>query len=117
MSLHLTNEMLAHCYDYMTVTRPFIEWNLPASEDIHFQVIRDPRYFGWYDIIGGKDTISISRSRVGQTATLFPQMAHEMAHMVLRRNGLVIDPTVHNAAFWKLARTICREHGWDHLNF
>lgn len=111
----LTPEVLAAAYDYLCTTPPFVDWNLPDSEDVTFRVIRSRKVFAQY-IYDGDHTIEVSSAMVGQTKTLMETMAHELIHVHLRLTGMESksgNPNTHNMPFRKLAAKVCAVHGWD----
>ncbi len=116
MTLRMTPEMVAASYDYLNVTRPYTGWNLPSSEDVTFRVVSTPNLRGWYRLIKGHHVIAVSRRNVGSTLNLMRVVAHEMLHLYLRETGME-NGSMHSAAFVKLGAVICREHGWDPLDF
>jgi hypothetical protein len=44
-------------------------------------------------------------------------MAHEMIHQHQQRQRTDTPNTEHNAEFMRLARAVCRHHGWDEKEF
>jgi hypothetical protein len=114
MSLPLTKENLAACYDYLCTTQPFSEWNMPDSEDVKFRVVKSGDVRGWYLLEhDGSHTIAISSRCIGRTQSLVETMAHEMIH--LHQGDVKMDSpgAQHNRAFWKLADIVCEAHGFD----
>lgn len=112
MTLALTPETLAGAYDYLCATEPFKGWNLPASEDVAFSVVRSPSLRGWYKCVSGKHVIAISSRCIGFSDNLIRTMAHEMVHLHQRDSRMETNGE-HNAAFLKLAARICSIHGFD----
>lgn len=112
MTLPLTPDMLAACYDFLCTTPPFNKWNLPDSEDVVFRVGRDPKLLGWYKLDDGRHVIGISETTIGHTFSLVMVMAHEMLHLH-QKDTRIETRAQHNAAFRKLARVVCRFHGFD----
>lgn len=113
MTLPLNPEMLAAAYDYFSSSAPFNRWNLPASEEVKFTVIRDPKTAGWHKMAGGKHIIGISTGAIGRTHSLMETMAHEMIHAHQRETNMETKGSGHNAAFNKLAAQVCAVHGFD----
>ncbi len=116
MTLPLSPDTLAAAYDYLRTTPPFNRWNLPDSEDVLFSVVKTPRDYGWYQWDGKRHTISASKASIGHTVTLMRLMAHEMIHLHLEETGMESknrNNNTHNAAFRKIAATVCRVHGLD----
>lgn len=64
---------------------------------------------------GRESTVGIrfSRHYVGFTHTLMSVMAHEMIHIRQYIHRLDTAKTMHNAAFHKDAKLVCRHHGFD----
>lgn len=113
MKPFLTSEVLEACYEFLKVTGPFRDWNLPDGEDVKFVVDRHHSTAGWYLCDGGKHTIGISSKCVGHTVTLIQVMAHEMIHLFQRDSSMETKGAEHNAAFKKLAHKVCAVHGFD----
>lgn len=115
MTLPLTPETLAAAYDYLKSTPPFNKWNLPESEDVKFRVGKQRREFASYRWNGNVHEITMSSHGIGQTATLFPTLAHEMVHMDLEEMSMDSRGTraTHNGAFRIRAAQVCKIHGWD----
>lgn len=117
MTLPLTPEMLETCYEFLKACPPFKSWGLPDSEDVKFQVVRDPNTAGWHKMVGDKHIIGISTGAIGRTFSLVEVMAHEMIHAHQRETNMETKGSEHNAAFKKLAERVCRYHGFDPLLF
>ena len=113
MTLPLTPEMMACAYEYFCHTPPFNKWNLPASEDVKFVVVRDPNTAGWHKMVDDKHIIGLSRGAIGRTHSLMEVMAHEMIHAHQRETNMETKGAAHNAAFLKLAKRVCDVHGFD----
>lgn len=117
MPLTLSPSVLRAAYDLLSVTEPFVKWNLPDSEEIKFQVVKDRVHFGWHNAKRGKNhKIAISRHTVGTVFSLLEIMAHEMIHVhtVYRK---IQDTSEHGVAFQKLADHVCRVHPFDRRRF
>ena len=114
MALSLNKEILAGAYDYLCTTPPFRNWNLPEGEDVVFKITRDPKIAGFYqkEKKTGRHIIGVSGVCIGRTATLMELMAHEMTHLHQACAGMA-SGSQHNAAFRKLAQSICKVHGFD----
>lgn len=110
MSLRLSPASLAAAYEFLRTTTPFRGWRLPPSDEVEFHVIRDPHCFGDCVIDGTTPVIRISERKNGHVHTLFATVAHEMIHL---RQFLIGDSANHNDLFHKLARRVCRSHGYD----
>ena len=113
--LPLNCEMLAGAYDYLRITPPFREWNLPDSEDVEFRVTLSHDQ-GEHEMAGrGRrrhHIIRVSSRCIGHTDSLMMVMAHEMQHMHQDRTDQSTQAE-HNAAFVMDARVVCAWHGWD----
>lgn len=112
MGIKLTPEVLAAAYDLLLTLEPFVEWNLPPSEDVRFKVIRSVNNRGWYKFDNNWHTIAISQRCVGHTISLIEVMAHEMLHLHQRHNCLETSG-MHNKSFLLEAERICAIHGFD----
>lgn len=117
MTLPLHPDMLASAYDYLRTTPPFRGWRLPDSDDVIFKVANSNTHFGWYDRKKGQHTLAVSRKAVGHTVTLMASMAHEAIHLHQAIAGLETPGTQHNANFKKLAKQVCKYHGFDPNEF
>lgn len=117
MALQLNKHILRAAYDFMANTQPFYKWNLPEGEDVAFYVVRDPKRYAWYRRNGERHEIGISSTNVGHTLTLMEKMGHEMIHVHEEHAGFCQPNTEHSAAFRKLAREVCKFHGFDPKTF
>lgn len=121
MALKLTPVNLRHAYEFLCHTEPFDKWNMPASDNFIFRVLRDKAHRGWYlhwrPIGQGANVIGISRSCIGFTDNLIRTMAHEMIHVHQHHVGMETRGVQHNAAFLKLAAKVCKAHGFDEKLF
>lgn len=117
MTLPLTRDVLASCYDFLNECEPFNRWALPDSDDIAFKVARGKSCHGWHRYEDGKHLIAISSGLVGHTSSLIATMAHEMIH-VHENNARACKAGVeHSAAFKRWAGQVCRVHGFDPMAF
>jgi SprT-like family. len=110
MTLRLTPDCLAAAYDFLSETDPFIKWGMPASEDVTFKVVRTTRWHGDCNHTAGKFVLRCSQGTNGHTMTLLGTLAHEMIHI---RQFLLKDSGSHNALFDRLAKQVCKHHGFD----
>lgn len=117
MTLPLHPEILAGAYDYLKTTPPFNRWNLPESEDVLFIVTRSKKVMGTHSTQNGRHVIEVSRFKVGYTGTLMALMAHEIIHLHQNAVGMETKGVEHNAAFDKLAKHVCKYHGFDPHEF
>lgn len=120
MTLPLNPETLAAAYDFLKVTPPFDQWNLPDSEEVGFKLSRNRKVLGHYQWDGKRHNITASVISIGHSWTLMRFMAHEMIHLHLeatdmesRRGG----SDTHNAPFRKYAAQVCKHHGFDPKSF
>jgi hypothetical protein len=117
--LHLTPDILAGAYDYLRVCPPFRRWKLPPSDEIEFivtQVLKPQACYEKYRH-ENRHAISVSNRRIGTSANLIDVMAHEMIHLYQAITKTETPNTEHNAEFDRLARIVCRHHGFDLKNF
>ena len=114
MPLRLTPELLAAGYDFLRETQPFRGWRLPPADDVGFHVIRAPGFFADCGFENDVPVIRVSERKNGYTATVLATLAHEMIHVRQFRLG---DSGNHNALFHRLARSVCRAHGFDIRSF
>lgn len=112
MTLELTPEVLARTYDFLRATKPFRFWKLPPSDEVDFRVTNHRDRYGHHCPATARKPplVAISKRRVGHTRTLIVTMAHEMVHFRAPspRHGPVFD---------RLARQVCKYHGFDPLEF
>lgn len=113
--LRLTHENLPAAYEYLRACEPFKKWGLPHADEVAFTVSRHrDRYAHMVGYQRSREAeIAISELRVGSTDTLMSTMAHEMVHLHQHLRGTETANTMHNADFMRLARAVCREHGFD----
>jgi hypothetical protein len=118
MTLPLTPDIIEAAYEFLRVTPPFKGWRLPPGDDVVFHVCGS-KWMGYYcrEIATGLHHISLSAKRVGHTNTVFHVMAHEMIHLHQAVAKTETANTEHNAEFNRLARQVCRLHGWDWKEF
>ena len=116
MTLRLTPDVLEACYEFWRTLPPFKVWNLPHADEVEFVVSRHPTHSGYHrgrrrDIHSHE--IGISEVCVGHIDTLNRAVAHEMIHQYQQRAGTETANTEHNAEFKRIARHVCRVHGFD----
>lgn len=115
MTLPLNTDILEGAYNYLRATPPFNKWKLPESDVIAFHISAG-KIMGYYT----RDNvhhIALSAKRVGHTNTVMHIMAHEMIHLHQAVVKTETPNTEHNAEFDRLARKVCRLHGWDWKEF
>lgn len=120
MSLRLTPELMEGAYEFLRLTQPFRGWHLPHADEVEFVVSRHRSHVGYHRGIRRKvrsHEIGISELYVGHSNTLLRTMAHEMIHQYQQRNRTETANTEHNAEFMRLAKVVCRYHGWDVKEF
>jgi len=120
MALSLTPDMLEAAYEFLRTTPPFKSWHLPHADEVTFVVSRHKKFVGYHRGIRRKiydHEIGISDVCVGHTNTLLRTLAHEMIHQYQQRARTDTPNTEHNAEFMRLARIVCRYHGWDEKEF
>jgi hypothetical protein len=115
MALRLTHENLPAAYEYLRACRPFCDWKLPEAYEVGFQVSRhQDRQAHMRGYVRSRDAeIAVSELKVGSSHTLIEVMAHEMIHLHQHLTGTETGNTQHNAEFKRLARVVCKEHGFD----
>jgi len=111
----LTPSMLIAAYDMLEDTRPFRTWNLPASDHIRFSTYAMKRFWGDCTQEGPDFRIRIAE-RLPSLFDLLATMAHEMVHLHMFHKGLD-ESDHHGPGFQKLARQVCRHHGFDPQSF
>lgn len=119
MTLQLTPDILEACYEYLRVTAPFNRCRLPDPDDLEFRVTRHNDRFGHFDDRDGKHpfpNISISEKFVKTTLGLAEVMSHELVHVALFVRGDA-GWEKHGASFKRMAKAVCRHHGFDPKTF
>ncbi len=119
--LALTPEMLEGAYEYLRVSPPFSAWGLPHADHVSFRVMgardRYGHFRGRHRKARGDDfsEIAISAGLVKTTDLLLSTMAHEMIHLYQDETGTARGH--HNPKFRKLAKRVCKIHGFDPETF
>jgi hypothetical protein len=119
--LTLTPEMLEGAYEYLRVSPPFCRWGLPHADHVSFKVMgakdRFGHFRGRHRRARGDDfsEIAISAGLVKTTDLLLSTMAHEMIHLYQDETGTARGH--HNPKFLKLAKRVCKIHGFDQDSF
>ena len=113
MTLPLTPHVLAAAYEYLRATTPFKSWKLPPADEVEFGVTqhrdRDGDHSSYQRT--NEHIIRASTYWVKTTDALMQVMAHEMIHVrqqitkSARHGG-------HNMEFQRLAKRVCKVHGW-----
>lgn len=119
MPVALTPAILEAAYEFLRVCPPFKGWRLPPAEEIEMHVIARSDREGEYSRYCGtsEHIIGISGKRVGHISNLFVALGHEMVHLHQAQAKTETGKTEHNAEFRRLAKIICRTHGWDEKTF
>ena len=117
--LTLTPENLEAMYDYLRLTKPFVDWGLPEGDEVKFHVIKLRSIHGQYQLVDKQHHIRISQNSIGYTLSLAEVMAHEMIHLHLEESGMEMrGPDIgHNGAFRVCAGAVCEVHGFDLRTF
>ena len=117
VTLPLSPHMLAAVYDFLRECPPFKAWKLPHSDEIAFEVVRDPTLHGYYQRTKQQHRIGVSSAAVGQTNSLIEVLAHEMIHLRQAIAKTETHGAQHNAEFRRIGQLVCRLHGWDSKMF
>lgn len=118
--LPLTPDMVAAVYECLRQFPPFSSWKLPPAEEVEFRVHNQPNTMGEYTRYArtADHIVIVSSLTIGHFATLASVVAHEMVHL-----KQALDKTEpkraggHNAEFRRLAKQVCKIHGWDYKAF
>ena len=118
--LPLTPNMVAAVYECLRQFPPFSSWKLPPAEEVEFRVNNQPNTMGEYTRYARTvdHIVIVSSLTIGHFATLASVVAHEMVHL-----KQALDKTEparaggHNAEFCRLAKQVCKIHGWDYKAF
>jgi len=114
MTLRLTPDLLRAGYEFLRTTSPFKGWRLPHSEHVEFRVTQTAGEHGEYEMTkSGHDIISLSGATLGHTITIIATIAHEMVHMHMAHNGTIDRNDLHGEEFQRLAKIVCKNHGFD----
>jgi len=113
--LHLTPEILESCYELLRTTPPFRGWKLPHADDVKFVVSRNRDTCAHCEP-GTNFTLTVSQHLHSQLCTLLVTLAHEMIHIHEYMIGVRGD-IQHGADFKRLAKQVCRYHGFDSKAF
>jgi len=113
--MKLTPAILRAAYTFLRATPPFHCRDLPHGKDVEFRVSKGRDRMGAH-FYSDHHIITISSARVCHTTTLIVTMAHEMVHLAQAEDGTETKAE-HNAAFRRLAKLVCRHHGFDPQEF
>ncbi len=120
MTLHLTPDVLRGAYDFLRTTQPFHRWKLPPGREVEFRVVAKHDERGWHWRSPSADchhVVGVSKTCIAHSDSLVMVMAHEMVHVRQSARGTETSNTIHNAEFRRLAKIVCRHHGFDPLLF
>ena len=111
--MKLTPALLEATYNFLCETPPFRKWRLlPDGSKVSFTVVKDKKVRGYQR---GR-VIGISEGCIGRVDALIATMAHEMIHLY-QAEKKTATRAEHNAEFNRLAKIVCRHHGYDPLLF
>jgi len=114
--MHITPEACAAVYDMLRHFRPFKAWKLPPGEEVEFRVRKINHYGEVTNYVRTDELIMwISDKRHPTLNDLAMTVAHEMCHVRQHFNGQ--KRLGHGPAFQRMAKTICKELGWDERLF
>lgn len=83
---------------------------MPESREISWRVTGKKQELGYCESQGGGNfRIGVSAKSIKATDTLMQTMAHEMCHV---RCDLLGVKAAHGYEWKKLAKSVCRQHGW-----
>lgn len=108
--MHLTPEILEANYRLLCVTLPFRRWKLPHPDDLVFRVSAHQDRHAHFRNHNKVREIVISQVHAAGLEKLTQDMAHELVHLRLDDTGN--SRVNHGPKFVKLARIVCRRHGW-----
>jgi len=125
--LYVTPESCRAVYDYLRTTLPFRRWKLPLSDEVEFRITKDSEKYGSvvYPSREGhkiRPIIEISDHLCWCTDLLIRTMAHEMVHLQqFNLDGWQVvekgKEYGHGEDFQKMAKLICRRHGFNPETF
>lgn len=117
MSLPLTPERIASVYTMLRAWPPFSGWRLPHESDVKFRIAHTEQWHAQHSLEGDRHVVDVSDKGVTQFVTLQALMGHEMIHMKQYRDKTETPNTIHNAAFRRIWKSVCRRYGWDYALF
>ena len=122
--VRLTPEVMRHIYAALRETRPFNRWSLPDPKHVRFGAVRDVTYSGLCTMVDGeKPIIRINVKRNPTIGDAIATMAHEMCHIrqfaaePARAAKHGIDDDGHGPDFIRLAKMVCKHHGFAEWSF
>ena len=109
---------MAAAYEYLRTTPPFAAWNLPHADEVEFGVTKHRDRDGDHCVYRRtkEHIIRASINSVKTTDSLMQTVAHELIHARQEIAGTARRGT-HNREFHRLAKLVCRYHGWDAVAF
>jgi len=118
--VRLTPFIIEAAYEFLRATPPYRGWKLPHADDVEFVITRNMKKMAHhcgYHRDRFRHEIGVSELCVSFSDTLLRCVGHEMIHQYQQRKGTETPNTEHNAEFMRLARSACRQHGWDPRSF
>jgi hypothetical protein len=117
-ALHITPELCALAYELLRATKPFKGWNLPPAAAVEFTTNKSMDTRGYYIYHAHRKKksvheISVSLNCIGNLKSLVEVMAHEMIHLEERVSCTLTPGAMHNAAFMRKAKGVCKHHSFD----
>jgi hypothetical protein len=112
--MRVTPEIIEATYVYIRSLPPFNRWNLPEADDVQFHVTHSLAWRGDHQI-DGEHIVRISARRHSHLSSIVETVAHEAIHVHIDGKGL--ERATHGKVFMKLARQVCRLHGFDFNGF
>lgn len=111
------HQMMPALYEFLRATRPYRRWGLPPASEVHFTTLRKHAFRGDFTAGDARNMqrIRLSTRHIAFTDVALRTMAHEMIHLHLQISGC--RESDHGANFKRLAKRVCRVHGWDPLDF
>ena len=119
MTIRLTPARLAAAYECLRAFPPFCRWRLPPASDVRFTVLKTKAAYGQHRRLkySDKHFVYVSAGTVGHLNTLMCTMAHELIHVAQDVRKTTTPNTEHNAQFWRIAKSVARQFGWDERSF
>lgn len=116
----VTQARLRSVYAMLSAMPPFNRWALPAAGTVRFYLVNKPATDGEYNVDDkGRHSIGINSDRCHTLIHLTRTMAHEMVHMrqeLIGKRPATKDEQ-HNREFYRLARLVCRDLGFESEGF
>jgi len=114
--LTLTPDILRAAYSYCRACPPFKRWKLPEAENVEFHILEHDGMMGDCEVRrdGEPAIIRISSTHCKTTHLLIETMAHECIHLYLQNED---GRHRHGPHFRRLAKSICRTHGFKLEDF